>query len=110
MHHRIRHDHRYRPVKRSCWSDFILWLIAVSALPLILIWNNAVVTPCSDNCEPQGNVFAACGRRTGWYYGLGTDSFAGYPEKKVERATGVDLPSYGGVVATLICHQTGFRH
>ena len=39
--------------------NFILWLIAVSALPLILIWNTAVVTPCSDNCEPQGNVFAA---------------------------------------------------
>ncbi len=110
MAYRIRHDHRYRPVKRSCWSELILWLIAVSALPLILIWNNRCVTPCSDNCEPQGNVFAAWRCRTGRYYGLGTDSFAGYPAEKVERATGVDLPSYGGVVANSICHQTGFRH
>lgn len=39
--------------------NFILWLIAVSALPLILIWNNRCRYSCSDNCEPQGSVFAA---------------------------------------------------
>ncbi len=63
--------------------NFILWLIAVSALPLILIWNNAVVTPCSDNCEPRATYSQQPGgRRTGRYYGLGTDSFAGYPAEE----------------------------
>ncbi len=63
--------------------NFILWLIAVSALPLILIWNNRcrytllrqLRTPWTAYSQPGG-------RRASWYYGLGTDSFAGYPAEE----------------------------
>lgn len=62
--------------------NFILWLIAVSALPLILIWNNRCRYTLLRQLRTQGSVFAAGGRRTGGYYGLGTDSFAGYPAEE----------------------------
>lgn len=61
--------------------NFILWLIAVSALPLILIWNNR----CRYTLLRQlrtGQRIRSGGRRTGGYYGLGTDSFAGYPAEE----------------------------
>lgn len=80
--------------------NFILWLIAVSALPLILIWNNR----CRYTLLRQ--------LRTLWQRirSLAVVVLAGImvwapirlldiQQKKVERATGVDLPSYGGVVA-----------
>lgn len=81
--------------------NFILWLIAVSALPLILIWNNR----CRYTLLRQ--------LRTSWQRirSLAVVVLAGImvvwalirlldiQQKKVERATGVDLPSYGGVVA-----------
>lgn len=39
--------------------NFILWLIAVSALPLILIWNNRCRYTLLRQLRTQGNVFAA---------------------------------------------------
>ncbi len=69
--------------KRSCWSELSFWLIAVSALPLILIWNNRCRYTLLRQLRTPG---AACsqpgGRRTGGNYGLGTDSFAGYPAEE----------------------------
>ncbi len=102
--------HRYRPVKRSCWSELYSLVNPVSALPLILIWNNRCRYSLLDNCEPQGSVFAAW-RSSYWrVYGLGTDSFAGYPAEESGEGAGVDLPSYGGVVANSYLPSNGFRH
>ncbi len=63
--------------------NFILWLIAVSALPLILIWNNRCrYTLLRQLRTPRAAYSQPGGRRTGGYYGLGTDSFAGYPAEE----------------------------
>lgn len=61
--------------------NFILWLIAVSALPLILIWNNRCRYTLLRQLQ-TGQRIRSGGRRTGRYYGLGTDSFAGYPAEE----------------------------
>ncbi len=80
--------------------NFILWLIAVSALPLILIWNNRcrytllrqLRTPWQRIRSPAVVVLAGI---MVW----APIRLLDIQQKKVERATGVDLPSYGGVVA-----------
>ncbi len=80
--------------------NFILWLIAVSALPLILIWNNRcrytllrqLRTPGQRIRSPAVVVLAGI---MVW----APIRLLDIQQKKVERATGVDLPSYGGVVA-----------
>lgn len=80
--------------------NFILWLIAVSALPLILIWNNRCRYTLLRQLRTPGQRIRS----------LAVVVLAGImvwapirlldiQQKKVERATGVDLPSYGGVVA-----------
>ena len=80
--------------------NFILWLIAVSALPLILIWNNRCRYSLLRQLRTPGQRIRS----------LAVVVLAGImvwapirlldiQQKKVERATGVDLPSYGGVVA-----------
>lgn len=60
----------------------------------------AVATPCSDNCEPQGSVFAA--RRSSYWRVLwfGHRFVCWISSRRKWRGRPIaDLPSYGGVVA-----------
>ncbi|MEI8554337.1 phosphoethanolamine transferase domain-containing protein, partial [Escherichia coli] len=72
--------------------NFILWLIGVSALPLILIWNNRCRYTLLRQLRTPGQRIRS----------LGVVVLAGImvwapirlldiPQKKLERATGVDL-------------------
>lgn len=80
--------------------NFILWLIAVSALPLILIWNNRCRYTLLRQLRTPGQrirslVVVVLAGIMVW----APIRLLDIQQKKVERATGVDLPSYGGVVA-----------
>ncbi|HFZ8994702.1 TPA: kdo(2)-lipid A phosphoethanolamine 7''-transferase [Citrobacter freundii] len=79
---------------------FILWLVTVSILPLIFIWSNRCRYSLLRQLRTPGHRFGS----------LLAVALAGLmvwmpirlldiQQKKVERATGIDLPSYGGVVA-----------
>ncbi len=75
---------------------FVLWLIAVSVLPLIFIWSNHCRYTLLRQLRTPGQRFrsAAVVVLAGVMVRL-----LDIQQKKVERATGIDLPSYGGVVA-----------
>ncbi|STF42229.1 phosphoethanolamine transferase [Escherichia coli] len=92
--------------------NFILWLIAVSALPLILIWNNRCrYTLLRQLRTPGQRIRKPGGRRTGRYYGLGTDSFCWISSRRKWRGRQVLICRVMAASSrTLICHQTGFRH
>lgn len=79
---------------------FVLWLIAVSVLPLIFIWSNHCRYTLLRQLRTPGQRF----RSAAVVILAGVMVWApirllDIQQKKVERATGIDLPSYGGVVA-----------
>lgn len=79
---------------------FVLWLIAVSLLPLIFIWSNHCRYTLLRQLRTPGQRF----RSAAVVVLAGVMVWApirllDIQQKKVERATGIDLPSYGGVVA-----------
>ncbi|WP_404947577.1 kdo(2)-lipid A phosphoethanolamine 7''-transferase [Salmonella enterica] len=79
---------------------FVLWLIAVSVLPLIFIWSNHCRYTLLRQLRTPGQRF----RSASVVILAGVMVWApirllDVQQKKVERATGIDLPSYGGVVA-----------
>ncbi|EID2494218.1 kdo(2)-lipid A phosphoethanolamine 7''-transferase [Salmonella enterica] len=79
---------------------FVLWLIAVSVLPLIFIWSNHCRYTLLRQLRTPGQRF----RSAAVVVLAGVMVWApirllDIQQKKVERATGIDLPSYGGVVA-----------
>lgn len=79
---------------------FIAWLVSVSVFPLLLIWSNRcrytllkqVRTPGQRWCSVAVVVLAGL---MVW----APIRLLGMQQKTVERETGIDLPSYGGVVA-----------
>ncbi|ECA1348527.1 kdo(2)-lipid A phosphoethanolamine 7''-transferase [Salmonella enterica] len=79
---------------------FVLWLIAVSVLPLIFIWSNHCRYTLLRQLRTPGQRF----RSAAVVILAGVMVWApirllDVQQKKFERATGIDLPSYGGVVA-----------
>ncbi|HFL5519763.1 TPA: kdo(2)-lipid A phosphoethanolamine 7''-transferase [Salmonella bongori] len=79
---------------------FVLWLIAVSVLPLLFIWSNRCRYTLLRQLRTPGQRF----RSAAVVVLAGVMVWApirllDVQQKKVERATGIDLPSYGGVVA-----------
>lgn len=79
---------------------FVLWLIAVSVLPLIFIWSNHCHYTLLRQLRTPGQRF----RSAAVVILAGVMVWApirllDVQQKKVERETGIDLPSYGGVVA-----------
>ncbi|EDV9705749.1 kdo(2)-lipid A phosphoethanolamine 7''-transferase [Salmonella enterica subsp. enterica] len=79
---------------------FVLWLIAVSVLPLIFIWSNHCRYTLLRQLRTPGQRF----RSAAVVILAGVMVWApirllDVEQKKVERETGIDLPSYGGVVA-----------
>lgn len=79
---------------------FVLWLIVVSVLPLIFIWSNHCRYTLLRQLRTPGQRF----RSAAVVILAGVMVWApirllDVQQKKFERATGIDLPSYGGVVA-----------
>ncbi|WP_410750126.1 kdo(2)-lipid A phosphoethanolamine 7''-transferase [Citrobacter sp. U14242] len=79
---------------------FIVWLVSVSILPLLLIWSNR----CRYTLLKQIRTPGMRWRSVAVVLLAGLMVWApirllGIQQKSVERETGIDLPSYGGVVA-----------
>ncbi len=81
----------------------------MSLLPLIFIWSNHCRYTLLRQLRTPGQRFRSAASGTRRRNGAGALSACWIYSKKVERATGIDLPSYGGVVAnSSICLQTGY--
>ncbi|HEC8423406.1 TPA: kdo(2)-lipid A phosphoethanolamine 7''-transferase [Salmonella enterica subsp. enterica serovar Javiana] len=79
---------------------FVLWLIAVSVLPLIFIWSNHCrYTLLRQLRTPGQRLRSAAVVVLAGVMVWAPIRLLDIQQKKVERATGIDLPSYGGVVA-----------
>ena len=79
---------------------FVIWLVAVSALPLLFIWNNRCRYTLLRQLRTPGQrlrsvTLVILAGLMVW----GPIRLMDMQQKKVERSTGVDMPSYGGVVA-----------
>lgn len=79
---------------------FIVWLVSVSILPLLLIWSNR----CRYTLLKQIRTPGMRWRSVAVVLLAGLMVWApirllGIQQRSVERETGIDLPSYGGVVA-----------
>lgn len=79
---------------------FALWIVLISAPPLLFIWNNRCRYTLLRQLRTRGQrvrsvlVVVLAGVLV-W----APIRLLDIQQKKVERATGVDMPSYGGVVA-----------
>ena len=79
---------------------FIVWLVSVSIIPLVLIWSNR----CRYTLMRQIRTPGMRWRSVAVVLLAGLMVWApirllSMQQRSVERATGIDLPSYGGVVA-----------
>ncbi|WP_423061287.1 kdo(2)-lipid A phosphoethanolamine 7''-transferase [Citrobacter portucalensis] len=79
---------------------FIVWLVSVSILPLVLIWSNR----CRYTLMKQIRTPGMRWRSVAVVLLAGLMVWApirllSMQQRNVERETGIDLPSYGGVVA-----------
>ena len=79
---------------------FVVWLVSVSILPLVLIWSNR----CRYTLMKQIRTPGMRWRSVAVVLLAGLMVWApirllSMQQRSVERATGIDLPSYGGVVA-----------
>ena len=79
---------------------FILWLVCVSVLPLLLIWNNRCrYTLLRQLRTPGQRIRSAAVVVLAGLMVWGPIRLLDLQQKNVERTSGVDMPSYGGVVA-----------
>jgi KDO II ethanolaminephosphotransferase len=79
---------------------FILWLVGVSALPLLLIWSNRCrYTLLRQMRTPGQRVRSVAVVLLAGLMVWGPIRLLEVKQKSDERTSGVDLPSYGGVVA-----------
>ena len=79
---------------------FALWLLAVAMPPLLFIWNNRCrYTLLRQLRTPGLRVRSVVAVVLAGLMVWGPIRLLDIQQKKVERTTGVDMPSYGGVVA-----------
>nr|WP_318383501.1 kdo(2)-lipid A phosphoethanolamine 7''-transferase [uncultured Enterobacter sp.] len=79
---------------------FILWLVCVSALPLIFIWSNRCrYTLLRQLRTPGQRTRSALVVVLAGLVVWGPIRLLEVQQKHAERTSGVDMPSYGGVVA-----------
>ncbi|WP_318367535.1 kdo(2)-lipid A phosphoethanolamine 7''-transferase [Enterobacter sp.] len=79
---------------------FIIWLVCVSAIPLILIWSNrSRYTLWRQLRTPGIRTRSALVVLMAGLLVWGPIRLLELQQKNVERTSGVDMPSYGGVVA-----------
>ena len=86
--------------KEVVGTQFVIWLICVSTLPLIFIWSNrSRLTLLRQLRTPGLRIRSAAIVVLAGLMVWGPIRLLEVQQKSVERATGVDMPSYGGVVA-----------
>ena len=79
---------------------FVLWVIAVSALPLLLIWSNRCrYTLVHQLRTPGQRIRSVALVLLAGLMVWGPIRLLEVKQKYDERTSGVDMPSYGGVVA-----------
>jgi len=79
---------------------FALWLLAVATPPLLFIWSNRCrYTLLRQLRTPGLRVRSVAAVVLAGLMVWGPIRLLDIQQKKVERTTGVDMPSYGGVVA-----------
>ena len=79
---------------------FVLWLVGVSALPLLLIWNNRCrYTLLRQMRTPGQRIRSVAIVLLAGLMVWGPIRLLDVKQKHDERTSGVDMPSYGGVVA-----------
>ncbi|KNC11171.1 phosphoethanolamine transferase [Klebsiella sp. RIT-PI-d] len=79
---------------------FILWMIGVSILPLVFIWGNrSPYTLMRQLRTPGQRLGSIAAVLIAGVLVWAPIRLLDMQQKKVEHRTGVDLPSYGGVVA-----------
>ena len=79
---------------------FALWVLAVATPPLLFIWNNRCrYTLLRQLRTPGLRVRSVAAVVLAGLMVWGPIRLLDIQQKKVERSTGVDMPSYGGVVA-----------
>ncbi|MFW0975712.1 kdo(2)-lipid A phosphoethanolamine 7''-transferase [Leclercia pneumoniae] len=79
---------------------FILWLVCVSVLPLLFIWSNRCrYTLLRQLRTPGQRIRSVALVVVAGLMVWGPIRLLDIQQKHVERTTGVDMPSYGGVVA-----------
>ena len=80
--------------------NFAIWLICVSALPLIFIWSNRCrFTLMRQLRTPEQRMRSAMVVVLAGLMVWGPIRLLEMHQKSVERTSSVDMPSYGGVVA-----------
>lgn len=80
--------------------QFVVWMLCVSAIPLLLIWKASLRNTLLEQLKTPGKRTAPLLVLAGivalvW----GTMDYMGNVQKRAEKLANVDLPSYGGVVA-----------
>lgn len=86
--------------KEVVGTQFVVWLICVSTLPLIFIWSNRSRLTLLRQLRTSGlRIRSAAIVVLAGLMVWGPIRLLEVQQKSVERATGVDMPSYGGVVA-----------
>lgn len=86
--------------KEVVGMQFVIWLVCVSTLPLIFIWSNSSrLTLLRQLRTPGLRIRSAAIVVLAGLMVWGPIRLLEVQQKSVERATGVDMPSYGGVVA-----------
>jgi len=79
---------------------FALWIVLISAPPLLFIWNNRCRYTLLRQLRTRGQrVRSVLAVVLAGVLVWAPIRLLDIQQKKVERATGVDMPSYGGVVA-----------
>ncbi len=89
---------------------FVLWMVLVSALPLLLIWRNNLSQTLIEQLKTPGQrlkpaLIMLLSVALVWLPIRYFDKL----QKVNEEITNIDLPSYGGVWRTRICLLTGLR-
>lgn len=79
---------------------FVIWMVLVSALPLLLIWRNTLNGTLNDQLRTPGQrsrplLLLLLAGLLVWL----PLRFLGAEHKQADQANNVDMPSYGGVVA-----------
>lgn len=80
--------------------QFVLWIVAVSALPLLLIWSNGLRLTLLEQIKTRGQrlpslLILLVALALIWL----PIRYLDKQQSAQEKATNIDLPSYGGVVA-----------
>ena len=78
---------------------FVLWMVALSALPLLLIWKNSLRYTLIEQLKTPVIASNRCWSCWRWWRWSGCRCVCWTTSKACKKLANIDLPSYGGVVA-----------